>query len=205
MSQAMPQALLPAVRQTIHRYGMILPGERVAVACSGGPDSTALLLILRELADELGCTLAVCHFNHRLRGEESEQDEQFVRQLAERCDLPCQVQQADVRHCATSRRANLEDTARTLRYEFFRSLTDSGAAGRIAVGHTADDQAETVLHRLLRGAGGRGLAGIHPVVGKRIIRPLIELRRQALIEWLDRKSTRLNSSHIQKSRMPSSA
>ncbi|OFW42148.1 MAG: tRNA lysidine(34) synthetase TilS [Acidobacteria bacterium RIFCSPLOWO2_12_FULL_60_22] len=176
--------MLEQVLRTIRRFGMIVPGQRIGVACSGGPDSTALLLILEELARDFGYTLSVTHFNHRLRGEESDQDEEFVRKLAERLELPFHGTARDVRACAQQARANLEETARRLRYGFFVSLIESGWADRVAVGHTADDQAETVLHRLLRGTGTRGLGGIYPVVEDRIIRPLIEARRRAVLEWL---------------------
>lgn len=163
---------------------MISPGQRVAVACSGGPDSTALLLLLHELSERLGCTLSVAHVNHRLRAEQSDADEQFVQRLAEWLQLPSYVQQIDVRPRAKQARANLEEKARELRYEFLLSLIKAGQADRLALGHTADDQAETVLFRLLRGAGTRGLAGIYPVVADKIIRPLLEVRRQAVLDWL---------------------
>ena len=176
--------MLQNVVKTIARYRMIAPGERVAVACSGGPDSTALLLALRELAPKLGCTLSVCHFNHRLRGEQSQEDERFVRSLAARLGVAFDCARADVRGSAAKARANLESKARELRYRFFRSLIEAGKADRIAVGHTADDQAETVLHRFLRGSGTRGLAGIYPVAETGIVRPLIEVRRQAVMQWL---------------------
>ena len=177
-------SMLEQVLKTIARFRMILPGQQIAVACSGGPDSTALLLILHELSDRLGCGLSVCHFNHRLRGEQSDEDELFVQRLAERLRLPLHSQRADVRHSAQNAHANLEGTARKLRYGFLLSLVQQRLADRVAVGHTADDQAETVLHRLLRGAGTRGLAGIHPVVEGQIVRPLLGLRRQALRDWL---------------------
>src|SRR4051794_40203520 len=99
------------VLRTIARYGMIAPGQRIAVACSGGPDSTALLLLLRNVSDQLGCTLSICHLNHCLRGDESEQDECFVRDLARRLALPLHVSRADVRSASTSAKANLESKA----------------------------------------------------------------------------------------------
>jgi tRNA(Ile)-lysidine synthase len=176
--------MLQNVARTIIRYRMISPGERVAVACSGGPDSTALLLVLQALAPKLGCTLSVCHFNHRLRGDESQQDERFVRSLAEGLGIAFDCARADVRGSAAKTRVNLEAKARELRYRFFRSLIEARKADRIAVGHTADDQAETVLHRFLRGSGTRGLAGIYPVTEAGIVRPLIEVRRRAAVQWL---------------------
>jgi len=176
--------MLEKILKTISRFRMILPGQQIAVACSGGTDSTALLLILHELSNHLGCTLSVCHMNHCLRGEDSDEDERCVRRLAEQLELRFHSQQGDARTSARSARANLEARARELRYGFLLSLVSSGQADRIAVGHTADDQAETVMHRLLRGAGSRGLAGIYPVVENQIIRPLIEIRRHVLLDWL---------------------
>jgi len=172
------------VQRTIQEFNMVLPGQRVAVACSGGPDSTALLLILQEMSNPLGCVLSVAHFNHQLRAEESEEDEKFVRELAERLGLPLRVGKADVRGAARRAGFNLEAQARQMRYGFLLSLVAEGWADRVAVGHTADDQAETVLHRFLRGAGTRGLAGIYPVVGGTLVRPLIRVRRQAVEDWL---------------------
>ena len=163
---------------------MIPPGVRIAVACSGGPDSTGLLLILQQLAPELGCALSVVHFNHKLRASESDADEQFVRSLADRLRLPFHVASGDVLARAGRARANVEQTGRQLRYDYFFSLVESGLADRIAVGHTADDQAETVLQRLFRGAGGRGLAAIYPTLGNWLIRPLLETRRQDVLDWL---------------------
>jgi len=178
------------VLETVRRFRMISPGDRIGVACSGGPDSTALLLVLAELASELGCTLSVAHFNHRLRGAESDGDEQFVGSLAAKLGVPLHSAASDVSAKARSDRANLEGTARRLRYRYFFSLVESGAVDRIAAGHTMDDQAETVLHRFVRGAGNRGLGGIHPTIGKPpsaekwLIRPLLEVRRQVVREYL---------------------
>lgn len=172
------------VRETIRRFGMIRPGQAITVACSGGPDSVALLLILSELSSELGFSLSVCHLNHCLRGKESEADELFVKELAAKLRLAAYVEAAQVRELAHQSGMNLEQMARELRYRFFRSLLAAGRADRVAVGHTMDDQAETVIHRLLRGTGIAGLAGIYPVIGNYIIRPLIETRRAELRQWL---------------------
>ena len=172
------------ILHTIEKFRMVQPGQRIAVGCSGGPDSTALLLLLHELSNRLGCVLSVAHFNHRLRAEQSEADEAFAHSLAERLQAPFHVAGTDVRSAARSARVNLEAKARQLRYQFLFSLLETGQADRVAVGHTADDQAETVLHRLLRGSGTRGLAGIYPVVEGKLVRPLLAVRRAALLEWL---------------------
>ena len=183
----MPRAVPDIALDSIREFHMIAAGDRVAVACSGGADSTALLFLLRELAEQLGWVLSVAHLNHGLRGAESDADVSFVRQLAERLELPCYVERAEVGKLARAARANQEAKARELRLRFFRSLVESGKAARVALAHTADDQAETVLHRFVRGAGTLGLSGIHPVVEGTIIRPLLAVRRPALRDWLAAK------------------
>lgn len=171
---------------TIDRYRMILPGDRIGLAVSGGGDSLALLSLFEELRERLGVTLAVLHFNHRLRGDAAEEDERFVRELARERGLACLVRREDVGAEAKRMGKNVEEMARERRYAFFRLLTAEGRVARIATGHTADDQAETVMARLIRGSGLRGLAGIHPVLGP-LVRPLIETSRSELREYLRRQ------------------
>jgi tRNA(Ile)-lysidine synthase len=180
--------LLSQLAATISRHQMIQPGDRVAVACSGGPDSTALVLLMHELRNELGLSLSVCHLNHQLRGNESDEDERFVRKLATRLQVPGIFSRSEVRTAAAAGGMNLEAKAREVRYAFFRSLVGQCHADRVAVGHTANDQAETVLHRLIRGTGTTGLAGIYPVVDHRIIRPLIECQRAEIVNWLQSRN-----------------
>jgi tRNA(Ile)-lysidine synthase len=162
---------------------MMRAGGRIGVAVSGGADSVALLLILLELRKKLGITLLAAHFNHQLRGPESDADEVFVRELATRHGLEFAAGREDVAARARENHWNLEDAARRLRYSFFAELVATGRAEWIAVGHTADDQAETVLARLARGTGPTGLAGIYPVVGH-VVRPLLEARREELRDEL---------------------
>jgi len=162
------------------------PGDRVGVAVSGGADSVALLLLLLDLREKLGVVLSVVHFNHKLRGKASDSDEKFVAQLAAKHGLEFHTASLYVAQKAKKEKANLEDTARRARYDYFRSLVDSGALTRIAVAHTADDQAETVLAHVLRGTGLTGLGGIHPVAGT-VIRPLLQIRRKELRTYLRAK------------------
>ncbi len=171
------------VEATIRRHGMMRAGGRAGVAVSGGADSVALLLILLELRKKLGITLLVGHFNHQLRGPESDADEVFVRELATRHGLEFAAGREDVAARARENHWNLEDAARRLRYGFFEELVATARADWVAVGHTADDQAETVLARLARGTGPTGLAGIYPVVGH-VVRPLLETRREELRDEL---------------------
>lgn len=162
------------------------PGDRVGVAVSGGADSVALLLLLLELRERLGIVLSVVHFNHKLRGKASDADEKFVAKLTAKHELELHSTSLPVAKKAKKERANLEDAARRARYGYFRSLVESGACTRIAVAHTADDQAETVLSHMLRGTGLAGLGGIHPIAGP-VFRPLLTIRRNELRGYLRRK------------------
>lgn len=177
----------PLEQTVLHRIRdkrMITPGARVAVAVSGGADSVALLCILNSIHKELGITLCVAHFNHCLRGDASEEDARFVAALARAQGLDFFVERADVAREARQKGWNLEDAARRLRYAFFRRLVEQGRATHVAVAHTADDQAETVLAHLIRGTGPAGMAGIHPIAGI-VVRPLLECRRKELRKYLN--------------------
>lgn len=158
---------------------MFHAGERIGVAVSGGADSVALLRVLADLRPELGIRLAVLHFNHQLRGSESDDDEHFVASLAAGLGIELLAGRGDVATAARERGWNLEDAARRLRYAFFSSVVATGQVAKVAVAHTADDQAETVLARLVRGTGPSGLAAIYPVKGY-VVRPLLGIRRHEL-------------------------
>ena len=166
-----------------HLHSTTHPGQRIGVAVSGGADSVALLLLLLELREQLGIVLSVAHFNHKLRGRASDADERFVGALAARHDLPFLLAHEDVASKATREHSNLEDAARRSRYSFFESLARDTHLDKVAVAHTADDQAETVLSHIFRGTGLSGLAGIHPEAGV-VFRPLLAFRRQELRSYL---------------------
>ena len=171
------------VLHEIQSARLLVPGDRVAVGVSGGADSLALLRLLLSLRESLGVTLLVLHFDHCLRGAESDADARFVQGLAREHQLEFVCDRADVAAIAKEHGLNLEDAARRLRYGFFQRAVAEGRATRVAVAHTADDQAETLLARLLRGTGPRGLAGIYPVLGP-VVRPLLKHRRAQLREYL---------------------
>src|SRR6266481_8804493 len=158
----MRQSLVSRVQSASEKPAFVRAGERVGVAVSGGADSVALLLLLVELRKQLGIVLSVVHFNHKLRGKDSEADERFAAKLAEKYGLAFHAGRGDSAAKAKSNKANLEDTARRARYEFFARLVEDGRVDKVAVAHTADDQAETVLAHILRGTGLAGLGGIHP-------------------------------------------
>jgi len=188
--------LPPLVLSYIRRHQLLGSGDRVGVAVSGGADSVALLRILLGLAPELGMVLSVVHLNHRLRGAESDADEAFVRELTLTHGLEFHGQSADVKAYAASTKLSLEAAARQLRYAFFEKLVETGSLDKVATAHTLDDQAETVLLKLGRGAGTRGLAGIYPRLNLRhrgiphpsrrqgIVRPLLGVRRAELEAYL---------------------
>jgi tRNA(Ile)-lysidine synthase len=171
------------VLDTIELHSMIHSGDRIGVGVSGGADSVALLRLLAELRAELGIQLYVLHFHHQLRGADADEDEFFVAQLAREFGFDFVADRADVAREARANRWNLEDAGRRLRYKFFASVIRSHGLNRVAVGHTVDDQAETVLAHLLRGTGLAGLAGIYPVAGN-IIRPLLEIGHEELRRYL---------------------
>ena len=162
-------------------------GDRVGVAISSGGDSVGLFHLLKQVALPKGLQLALVHLNHKLRGADSDEDELFVKELALLHNLPIFCQEIDVAGEANRKGANLEATARRLRYEFFQSLIRDGHLDKIATGHTANDQAETVLLRLLRGSGTEGLAGIYPNLEGKIVRPLLGIARQEILEFLKEK------------------
>jgi len=160
---------------------MVASGERVLVALSGGPDSVALLGALQRLAHRQGIGLQAAHFNHRWRGAEADRDQACAVAVAAQLGLECVVGTA----AGAWRGSNLEAHAREQRYAFLEEVATVRGCSKIATGHTLDDQAETVLLRLLRGSGWDGLAGIRPVRDGRIVRPLIDCSRAAVLAFLD--------------------
>jgi tRNA(Ile)-lysidine synthase len=176
------------VRNTIHSRAMLEGGERVVVAVSSGPDSTALFSVLAALSGNLRLDLHVAHLNHGLRPDAA-WDAAAVARLAEALGRPYHGGVADVRGAAVREHRSIEDAARQARYAFLTDVARRVEAGVIATGHTRDDQAETVLMRLLRGSGPRGLAGIAPVRphdGRRVIRPLIDTPRTNVLAYVAR-------------------
>ncbi len=182
---------MPKAAELSLNRNLLRMGDRVAVAVSGGADSTALLLLLHEQATVLGVGVAAAHLHHGIRGDEADADLAFLRELCARLDVPLRVAEADVPAQAVQNSETLEEAARNARLRFFDSLLAAGTATTIATAHTQNDQAETVMMKLLRGAWTEGLGGISPVLERergRIIRPLLGSTREQVIAYLNSRS-----------------
>lgn len=177
------------VARTISTHGLFSPGDTIIVAISGGADSTALLDILAGLPD-LKPRLVAVHLNHCLRGTESDQDEVFARTLAEHYAIPFESGRIDVYELATRQGLNLEDAGRRARIGFLDEVRSRWQATAIALAHHADDQAETVLMRLLRGSGATGLAGMSLRNKSGFIRPLLDVTRTEIVAYLSARGLR---------------
>ena len=177
--------MLKKVKDTVLKYNMIREGEHVCCALSGGADSTALLLALKELSEELSFSLSAVHIDHLLRGEESFRDENFCAALCKRLNIPLSVVRKDAAEFSRAEKLSVETGARKMRYEIFDEILKNGA-DKVATAHSLNDNAETILFRIARGTGLKGLCGIPPVREK-FIRPLIECSREEIENFLAEK------------------
>lgn len=166
---------------------MLRRGDSVLVAVSGGPDSVALLHVLKQLQPTLDLTITAFHLNHKLRGSEADEDARFVGEYAARMDVKAILTEADVRLLMERERLSLEEAAREARYREMERLAAELGIDKIALGHQANDQVETFLMRLLRGSGLEGLASMRPVRGT-YIRPLIEETKGQILEYIEEHS-----------------
>jgi tRNA(Ile)-lysidine synthase len=191
--------LIAKVRMSIKRYLMLKGGEKVIIAVSGGPDSVCLLHLLLDLKDEYRLNLIVAHVNHGLRGKESMRDEAFVTAMAKEHFLPLRIKRISPGKYKNMKGTSLQEKARVLRYACFNELLEKEKAEKIALGHNADDQAETLLAWLIRGAGTRGLSGIPAVREDIFIRPLIEVEREEIEQFLKQRDIEwiLDSSNLE--------
>lgn len=182
------------VFKTIHEYNLIKPEDSIIVGVSGGPDSVALLKILHSinLVKGLHLRLFIAHLNHRLRGRSSEEDAQFVQNLSKNLSLPFILKSTDIQTIAGQTKGSIEEVARRERYKFFMESAQEHNASLVAVGHTADDNAETMLHRIIRGTGILGLGGIpikRPLTkdsSVQLVRPLLSTSKKEIIEYLEK-------------------
>ncbi|HWR59685.1 MAG TPA: tRNA lysidine(34) synthetase TilS [Thermodesulfovibrionales bacterium] len=176
-------SFIDTVRLTLSRHSMLSGGETVLVGLSGGPDSVCLLMVLDKLRGELDLKLHAIYIDHGLRPAEIPEEVEFCRELCEGLHVPFTTKAIDVKTYSKQQGMNKQEAARELRYKVFDEVSAEIMAGRIALGHTSDDQLETFFMRFFRGSGPAGLSGIPPVRG-RIIRPLIEVGRTEIEEFL---------------------
>ena len=188
------------VHQAIRARDLLSPGDRIVVAVSGGPDSVALLSCLVALSSRWNWDLNIGHVNHGLRGTESEEDADFVEKLGNHFGVPVSIREARLKkQDAKFAKQSLQAYARGARYQALETILQERNATKMAMGHTADDQAETVLMWMLRGSGTGGLSGIPPKRGERIVRPLLDIPRSDILAYLEKRQLtyRMDSSNSQ--------
>ncbi len=177
--------------------------ERLGIACSGGPDSTALFYLLSSLSEKWGLKIGLLHFNHGLRGEGSNRDERFVRRLAETFGVPFYAGRGNIEKLARREKISLEEAGRQARYRFFIETAKKYRVPQVALGHTRDDQAETVLMRVFQGTGLKGLCGIREEMkmqNVRFVRPLLDYSKEALERFLKERKIAYRRDSSNKSR-----
>ncbi|OGR05148.1 MAG: tRNA lysidine(34) synthetase TilS [Desulfobacca sp. RBG_16_58_9] len=172
------------VSRYVRQENLFAAGDRVLAAVSGGPDSVALLHLLHSLQPDLDLELGVAHFDHSLRGRQSQEEAEFVAALAQSLSLPFYPGQGDTRESARRERISLQMAARRLRLQFLKDICRSHRYQKLALGHTADDQVELFFLRLLRGAGPEGLAGMPPATPEGLVRPLLAVGKEVILAWL---------------------
>lgn len=175
--------LIETVLDTIKKNNMFDKEDKVVVAVSGGPDSLCLLHILYTLSDKLGITLYAAHLNHCLRGNEADKDEEFVRNFCKNINIEFRSKRVDIGKIEKKENLSCESAGRKIRYEFFNEVKEEVGAKKIAIAHNANDQAETILMRIMRGSGLDGLTGIKPVRDHIFVRPLINTTRYEIEKY----------------------
>jgi tRNA(Ile)-lysidine synthase len=193
------KVLSEKVMKYIKEHSMFNKGDKVIVAFSGGPDSTCLLYILNEHKDELGITLFGAHLNHCLRGAESDKDEEYAKKTCENLNIDFYSRKIDVNLIAQQNNLSCEMAGRKARYDFFEDLMVKLNASKIALAHNANDQAETILMRIMRGTGMEGLIGIRPVRDKIYVRPVLNLSRREIEKYCEENSInpRIDKSNLE--------
>ena len=174
---------LDKIRETIYKYHLIEKGDNIICAVSGGADSVCLFYTMLEIRDEFGINVFAANVNHLIRGEESDNDSRFVKELCDRHGVECFYREYDVKNIARERKLGEEECGRLLRYEFFQELSKKIGNAKIATAHNLNDNAETVLFRLVRGTAAQGMGGIKHR-RENIIRPLLDVSRKEIEEFL---------------------
>lgn len=172
------------VIDTIKKYNLIEPEDKIVLGVSGGPDSISMLNILNEIKEELNFEIYVAHINHMIR-EEAEDDEKYVQKYCEKNNIQFFSQRIDVKQVANNMKTGTEEAGRKIRYDFFEEVMQNVGANKIAIAHNKNDKIETIIMNLLRGSGASGLKGIEPIRDNKYIRPLIECERQEIEQYCE--------------------
>jgi tRNA(Ile)-lysidine synthase len=191
--------LLEKVLGFIKENSMFDNGDKVIVAFSGGPDSTCLLYVLNELKEELGITLIGAHINHCLRGDESDKDEEYAKKVCDSLNIGFYSNKVDIHRISKEKNISCEMAGREARYEFFEELMVKLNASKVALAHNANDQAETILMRIMRGTGIEGMIGIKPVRDKIYVRPILHLSRKEIERYcqINSISPRIDKTNLE--------
>lgn len=191
--------MIDEIFNNIVKYSMFNRGDKVIVAVSGGPDSICLLHSLYRLREKLQITIYAAHLNHCLRGEAADMDENFVKEFCNKLDIKFRSKKVDVNKLSRDKNISCESAGREARYDFFYELKKEFSAQKIAIAHNANDQAETILMRIMRGTGLDGLAGIRPVRDNIFVRPLINIARNQIEEYcsLNNLDPRIDKTNLE--------
>ena len=171
------------VIQTIKKYKFINSGDKIILGVSGGPDSIAMLDILRQLMSELKFDIFVVHINHNIRGKDADEDEKYVKKYCQKYNIKFFAKKIDVPTIAKNEKIGTEEAGRKVRYEYFEEILKETKSNKIAIAHNKNDKVETIIMHLLRGSGISGLKGIEPIRGNKFIKPLIECDRQEIEKY----------------------
>ena len=174
------------VIDTIKKFNLIQPNDKIVLGVSVGPDSISMLNILNEIKDDYKIEIYVAHINHMIR-EEADEDEKYVQNYCEKNSIQCFVKRIDVQQYANNKKIGTEEAGRNIRYDFFEEVLEKVKANKIAIAHNKNDKIETMIMNLLRGSSISGLKGIEPIRDNKYIRPLIECERQEIEQYCEQK------------------
>lgn len=173
------------VKEIIKKYNLINTGDKIVLGVSGGPDSIAMLDILRQLKSEMEFEIYVVHINHSIRGEDADEDEEYVKNYCRKYEIECFTKKIDVSTIARTEKIGTEEAGRKVRYEYFEEILKETGSNKIAIAHNKNDNVETIIMHLLRGSGISGLKGIEPIRENKFIKPLIECDRQEIEKYCE--------------------
>lgn len=173
------------VKEIIKKYNLINSGDKIVLGVSGGPDSIAMLDILRQLKSEMEFEIYVVHINHSIRGEDADEDEEYVKNYCRKYEIECFTKKIDVPTIARTEKIGTEEAGRKVRYEYFEEILKETGSNKIAIAHNKNDNVETIIMHLLRGSGISGLKGIEPIRENKFIKPLIECDRQEIEKYCE--------------------